>query len=204
MDFNDIRSYSDHGSEFEYFFQELTEASKCTPAQAIFCEIGTREGGSALLALEAIKASGIKHPMITVDPYGFKPFHNSDSTQEKLYGEPMYHKAMKLLSSFCLVHDLYHAHFKLTSFDFMDIFDKVEIWHNEEVLKPVFGFVYLDGEHNEITVQKELEWFLARMPVGGLIVIDDIEHVVNSKIESIKDVLSKSRIKSNRSFYTKE
>jgi len=204
MDLNEIRNLSDHSNEFDKFYSELLNCSINLPIDALFVEIGTRAGGSALLALKAINDSKINRTMITIDPYGLKPFVNSDRTNLRLYGENLYREALKNITDYCFYNELDHIHFKITSFDFIKIFEQIELWKDEQVLQPKFGYVYLDGEHNENTVTKELEYFLPRTVENGLIVIDDIEHIKNSNNPLIKNVLSESRFTGNRSFYTKK
>lgn len=199
-----MKELSDHSHEFDYQYEEILKVAKELPENVPFLEIGTRSGGSALLALKAIQDSKISRLMITVDPYGGKTFVNTDRTTHNLYPDSFHRKAMYELSKYAFENDLEHVHFKLTSFDFIKIFDGIELWRNEKVVEPKFGYVYLDGEHNEVTVEKELEYFLPRMVKGGLIVIDDTEQIKDSQVWIIKEVLKNSIHKGNRSFFKKE
>lgn len=203
IDYNKITELCDHAQNLDTMYDAILETAKKTDEDAIFIEIGTRAGGTALLALNAIFDSGITHQFITVDPYGNKPFKTSDALMYDVYGDGFYRTAMSELSNFCLNSKLDHIHFKMESIDFMNIFQKIKLWKKGNVLQQLFGYVYLDGEHHEEIINTELNWFLPKVVNNGLIIIDDIEHIANSKIPLIKTILSKSNVIGNRAFYYK-
>lgn len=197
---DEFKQFSDHQPGLDFLYEKVLEKAKSLPENAPFVEIGTRRGGSALIFLTAIKNSGIQRPLYTIDPYGNKPYKLSDATIFRVAIDDYYKDAMKLLSIYCSMHNLFWTHFRITSFDFMKIYEQINIWWDERALKELFGFVYLDGEHNEDTVAKELEWFQPRMHKDGLIVIDDDENVKVSNFEVIKEFFSRSYQDLNRSY----
>ena len=204
MDFlAQCQALSDHPQGFAAFYEAILATAKRVPSTALFCEIGTRQGGSALLALEAIKESGVDRVLLTVDPYGGKPYHNRDVVYHNFHDDHVYRKMMRDLSTFCDEHHLNHAHYKMTSAEFMETFGLLRLWHNQQTLDPIFGFVYLDGEHHPVTVTQELDWFLPKLADGGLLVIDDVENLDQTDSPVIGEVLRKSEIKGNRAFYRK-
>jgi hypothetical protein len=169
--------HSDHSNGFEYLYEQLLDRARNLPWGIPFVEIGTRGGGSALLALNAIKESNVSRPLITIDPYG-KWYSDSNISNYQPMGESRYREAMKLLSEFCSENNLVHSHFRMTSEDFIQIWDTVGLWvGGENINDRKFGFVYLDGEHRIETVEREFEWFLSRMYPKGLIIFDDTEHI---------------------------
>ncbi len=200
INYNKIIELCDHAQDLELMYDAILEVSKKTEENAIFIEIGTRAGGTALLALNAIFDSGINHSFITVDPYGNKPFKTSNALMYDVYDDGFYRTAMFEISNFCLNSKIDHTHFKMESTDFMSIFQKIKLWKKGKILQQSFGYVYLDGEHYDDIIFKELTWFLPLLVNGGLIIIDDIEHIRDSKIPLIKTILNKSKIISNRSF----
>lgn len=196
-----IESLCDHNQEMEFFYDSIINVAKTLDSDAIFIEIGTRAGGTALLALNAILDSKISRQFITVDPYGNKPYFAGKETFGGIYGEDYYQVAMKEISTYCFNNKLYHTHFKIESSDFIKIFEQVKFWYEGRLLNTKFGYVFLDGEHTEEAIVKELEWFLPRMYNGGLIVIDDVSYNPNPTNELLKEVFSKSINKGNRAFY---
>lgn len=172
------KRYSDHPDGFDELYRVALEKAQSIPWGIPFVEIGTREGGSALLFLEAIRASKIPRPLITVDPYGLAYISGPDHYQP--IGEERYRQAMKMLSEFSHQHRLTHIHQRMTSEAFMKMWPEIGLWiEGEQINKRPFGLVYLDGEHTEDAVNLELDWLLPQMIPGGLIIIDDIECITN-------------------------
>lgn len=198
----EFKKFSDHSPGLDFLYERVLEKAKILPEDVPFVEIGTRLGGTALIFLTAIKNSGIRRLLYTVDPYGYRPFKVGSIIMHKVAGEEYYREAMKFLSIYCSQNSLFWIPFRMTSFDFMKIYDQIDIWYDEKVLeKKPFGFVYLDGEHNEDTISKELEWFNPRMHKKGLIVIDDNEHINISDNETIKKFVERSYQNLNRSYF---
>lgn len=210
------RNLSDHQAGLGLFYERALEVARELPAGLPFIEIGTRAGGTALLLLEAIFTSGIQRPLITVDPYG-KPYQsgpgeylspgqpNSCPAMEHYLptGEEHYRTAMANLSSFAQEHGLNHVHYRMTSADFMDAWPHVmKLWMDgEPINERPFALVYLDGEHTPETVSRELCWLLPRMSADGLIVIDDTQHIRESKIAPIHLAFERGGEHGNRLYY---
>ncbi len=196
----EFKHYSDHEPGLDFLYEKVLEKAKSLPENIPFVEIGTRRGGSALIFLTAIKNSKIQRPLYTIDPYGSRPFQDGDMGFRTGTVDNYYRDAMKLLSIYCSMHNLFWTHFRITSFDFMKIYEQINIWWDERVLRNPFGFVYLDGEHNENTVAKELDWFEPRMHEKGLIIIDDDENIKMSNFDTIKKFFKLSYSNLNRSY----
>ncbi len=195
---------SDHAVEFETLYAEVLDTAQALPDDVLFCEVGTREGGSALLALRAILESGVpQRILLTIDPYGGKPFCNTNGNYGGIYQDDMYQRMMSRLSQYALENRLNHVHYKMTSADFMATFESVHLWNDESILRQRFGYVYLDGEHNSETVGQEIAWFLPRLVDGGLLVIDDIENITCTQDVGIQYIMAQSTIRSNVAFYRK-
>ena len=196
-----VESLCDHNSEIEYFYNSVFEVAKNTSPDALFLEIGTRAGGTALLALNAILDSNIQRYLITVDPYGQKPYFAGEQAMGGIYGEDYSRVAMYEIAKFCNDYNLNHSHFRLESNDFMNMFESVKFWCNGKINPVQFGYVYLDGEHTEEAMFTELSWFLPKMVKNGLIVIDDVSYNPTPKNELLKEIFGKSINKGNRAFY---
>ena len=202
MPLNHARSLSDHPGCWDFMYEEILHTATVLPSEALFCEVGTRNGGSALLALIAIKESGVNRIMLTVDPYGNTLYRTTNHNE---YPNRFYRTAMKEISSFCYDNNLDHIHYKMTSEEFMCGVEKdiIRIWKDNTTVPFSFGYVYLDGEHIPEIVNCELAWFFPRLVKNGLLVIDDIHYINDSKLSYIQSVLELSTIIDDRSFYRK-
>lgn len=188
MELKDAIALSDHQDGLDVLYKHVLEKARTVPEGIPFVEIGTRSGGTALLILLAIKNSRIFRPLFTVDPYGNKPYNRGNKLIDLDYGETFYRGAMYRLATYCKEEGLFHHHLRMLSTDFIKVFSQIDFWHRGKVLDTSkFGFVYLDGDHEETCIANELSWFLPKMVPEGLIVIDDAEYVYNSKVPIISD-----------------
>ncbi len=199
MTLDEAMNLSDHRGGLDFLYEKVLALAKDLPEQVPFLEVGTRAGGSALVFLHAILASGkTQRPMITVDPYGNKGYWVADEHKDTLYGEEFYWQAMVALSLFAQEHKLFHVHYRMRSLDFAAIWPYIPLWHNGEQVPVTFGFVYLDGEHIDKTVARELYFAMVHLHIGGLIVIDDSEHVIDSTLEPIPSFIRDGYANGNR------
>lgn len=215
MELNECIKYSDHQNGLEEFYLTALQVSSEAPEGIPFLEIGTREGGTALVLLKAIKDSRVPRPLITVDPYGRKPYILEKDLRDPAsvpegyrelevdHSEEYYRRAACLLAQTCLIEGLDHFHFHIESGDFMETYPMMKVWWNQKVLDQTFAFVYLDGEHNVAPVVKELKWFIPRMINGGIISIDDIEHLYDSSDEFLTRIVKEAHVTPgiNRLYY---
>ncbi len=160
-------SYSDSKGDQKDFYTMAEYAAK-TPKleeQPTFLEIGTRGGGSALALLKIIKTLGLDTTLVTVDPYGDKPY---DGKPWK-YGDKLYTQMKKVLAPYGN-----HIHYQMTSEDFINIIDTVHYWFKgKERMFSEFSFILLDGSHLPKTVIFEYKRLLPKLIKGGYIVIDN-------------------------------
>lgn len=204
MNLKDAFNLSDHTQNIEFLYKKALEKAKELPEYIPFLEVGTRAGGTALAFLFAIRESGKKkRPLITIDPYGHKPYLRGKEILYTSYGENFYRQAMYVLSKFCLDNNLKHQHWRLTSLDYMKIRDQVNIWYEERLLENTYGFIYLDGDHEENTVATELNYFCPKMCLNGLVVIDDSEHIIDSSNKTIQNYQKKAISNGNRLYWKK-
>lgn len=195
-----LEALCDNALELEAFYSAALLSSRQLPEDAIFVEVGTRMGGTALTMLEAIRDSGKRRWLFTIDPYGGKPYRMGQSVTKDMYTDEMYGQTMAKLANASV--DMLHCHWRLTSQDFLRVFPTVGFWHEGKPVEPKYGFVYLDGEHHSDIITMEFEGFHQDLMEGGMIVIDDIlcPEVRDEKLEGI---LGRSEIHGSRSYYVK-
>lgn len=189
------KSSSDHGVGFEYFSKKLEEKSKTIPIDYAFLEIGIRAGGSSELFMHAMKDN--PRLFITIDPYGKS--YESGGTWPAI-GDETYRKTMKSLFKMAYNYKITHVHYRMRSQDFMQSRPMQYLWMNNEIVKEQYGVVYLDGEHVDSVVMDELCYFMPKMHERGLIIIDDISYLKDTKIGYIKKVMDIGHNDNNRLF----
>ena len=158
------------------------DAVRNTGVDVPVLEIGTWKGASALVWLELLKALGRSTPVVTVDPYGAKPYRGGNNDSEALYTGATFASMKKLLAGYDN-----HYHFPVTSADFLRMatsYPAPLVWtEGRQVPLDTFAFALLDGEHAADTIAFELDCLLGkrnfdRIPLiapGGVIVIDNID-----------------------------
>lgn len=149
-------------------FDELADCFLKVPAlknQPPVLEIGTRAGGSALLLLRLMKKTMRSAVLVTVDPYGDKPYDNKPWR----YGGSFFVQMKRLLSKY-----ENHIHHHMTSHDFIRIIDQITFWHKGKKQNySRFSFIFLDGSHIPATVKHEYKNLFPRLIKGGFMVIDN-------------------------------
>lgn len=185
--------------DLETFRSKALEIARTVESLAAFVEVGTRSGNSAFALLSAIKESEKPRWLFTIDPYGFKPYQDSRAIHtDNDYGEQHYRNAMRGLSQYSYDNNLLHCHWRLTSFDFMKIADSITFWWDGHSRPMKFGFVFLDGEHHNDVVMPEVNWFKERTVDGGVIVIDDVQHL---DLTLINELLPGYEVEGNKLYY---
>lgn len=137
--------------------------------QPPFLEIGTRAGGSAFALLKVIeKFFANTATLITVDPYGDKPYDD----KPWLYGDQFYVKMKKLLASYTN-----HIHYYMTSGNFIFAIKRLTFWrHGKKCDFTKFSFVYLDGSHQPQAVRFEIESLFPKIISHGYLVVDNTDY----------------------------
>src|SRR2546425_2842969 len=111
-------------------------------------EIGTCRGGSAMAFLKSLRLVWRSDPpmLFTVDPYGNKDYPGSQET----YGDNEYLEAKRNLAIYPN-----HAHFLLAGIEFINYLP-FHYWDNGQKYSLTrFGFAFLDGQHDALTVLAE-------------------------------------------------
>lgn len=190
---------------FERLYAEAKRLSDVLREDVMFAEIGTRAAHSSITILSGIKDSKKKGRWFhTVDPYGLKPYNPGSRVVTTFdYGENHYRPAMVSLSAFSLEHELNHCHWRMKSVDFMRHVEDIEFWHDGNVMRHVYGFVFLDGEHDVESVEREARWFIERLVPGGMIVSDDIDRLDEMEHERLRKTMPGWERDKDRLYWTK-
>lgn len=155
----------------------FVEAHKATPG-GMSIEVGTRRGGSALLflkLLEGLYPEGQRPLLVSVDPYGGKPYVGGvpGDLELPLYGTDEFVAMKRLLKD-----HPNHAHFMMRSTDFLERLPNVPYWQDGRLCKMAnLSFALLDGEHSAETIREELSllWRGGWMAPKGVVCVDNVE-----------------------------
>lgn len=154
--------------------EHLVTAHEAAPG-GMTIEVGTRAGGSALILAKLLDYLYREPPvLLTVDPYGLKPYLGGDHAPAdhlRPYGDGFYSCAKSVLANFPN-----HAHYLLEAMPFFRSLKGESMWHRGVRLpfRHSASFVFLDGNHDAASVLEEVaivraEWLRPR----GLIYIDN-------------------------------
>lgn len=163
--------HSDIGMEHLRLYTTLFQQVLTTTTGPIL-EIGTNRGGSALLWLELLRTHKSNRQVVTVDPYGRKPYTlgNVDGAVHE-YGDQTYTDMKALLAPYSD-----HTHFRMTSEEFLSRMHGSHLWvGGERVPLGGFGFAFLDGDHEGRGVLSDFLNLRRWMGPGGVVLIDNVD-----------------------------
>jgi hypothetical protein len=185
----DMSLFCDHNGGMDTFKDQVRQVAEEAPEEHFFVEFGSYRGGSALTLLDVIRQTKPERWLLTVDPYGAKPFLvGKELRPEFVYSEDIYRDMTYNLSGFSSAYNLNHAHYRVTSNDFMTIFDSMKFWYKGSVMEPKIACIYIDGEHTGEQVDKEITWAKKHMEKGGLIILDDVTLILGEYPEVLDTV----------------
>lgn len=166
-----VTQFSDMGREkLEVVASVLEQAP-----QGFFLEVGTRMGGTAILALDAPNCN----TLISIDPYGSKPYQDpreANMLAPFVYPDQMYLSTMQRLYSHALEVNKNFVHFKIPSQEYIK--HDIKMWFDGfeyDKSNTKFAYVLLDGEHNDETVKLEIDFFSKHMIDKGILLVDNID-----------------------------
>lgn len=150
----------------------LGELMKQAP-KGLFVEIGIREGGTSVLALECPNSSAV----LGIDPYGGRGYSSKDGPNLTygMYQDDMYSRAMeRIFKRARELNKVYVSH-KTTS----ELFTKVgaTYYFGEELTNKDlrYAFVLVDGDHRDESIYNAIEHFGTQMMQGGIICVDNTD-----------------------------
>lgn len=152
--FEKWQSYSDQGLDKLVPLKELMDKAP----KGVFLEVGTRRGGTALMAMECPNSELV----VCVDPYiGFNDMAGRPIEMNSLW----FSEAFDLLTKEMLLHTKQFLFYKMTSENYISLGGSQE----------EYAYVFLDGAHVDDIVRKEIEYFTPRMQKGGILVVDNVD-----------------------------
>ncbi len=210
-------------------YEILTNAvEKIGDTPGAIVEIGTRRGGSAIMIIDKlVETDNTDRSMFCVDPYGNieiectnlnMTIHNPDrkiegDKQSKEITSPQrfdYDNTMRNRTIPSLYYCAYEAGLNFTFFCLEDheffkrYADGVPVYDNFKKIEDKYAFVFLDGPHDNATLDLECSFFVPRMPVGGIMVLDDVWMYDHDKIVEQKwlfpngfEILEKGEVKAS-------
>lgn len=151
-------------------------AEKATETEGLFCEIGTRRGGSLKYIIDAVTKSGKFRHIIAIDPYGNIDYAPSDNVIQKFdYTNDMKNESMPNIYSYARNKPVNIVFFNLEDKEFFKRFDTgVPVYHENKEIINNYSFVFFDGPHDKESIFYEVLWFLHRIVIGSVFVFDDV------------------------------
>lgn len=163
----------------------LTNAVKLiTNVKGFTCEIGVREGGGTKMILDTLKSTNQNKIHIAIDPFGNIDYEHWENKKEKLdYTNDMKNRMLKNLYSYCSDNRMEVLFFPLEDTEFFTKYgDGIPIYNEYKQVLNTYALVFLDGPHTTALVKNEFDFFKEKIPVGGVIIFDDIDqypHMTN-------------------------
>lgn len=220
--FSDEEVFGLDSSEYEILQRAAgTVARDGTPGIAL--EIGTRRGGSAILAMQVMGGGG--RPFVCVDPYGNIEIEctNLNITAhvpgEPIDGDPHSKELSKPLRFDYdnsmrnrVIPSLYYCAYQMgydfrfmcmTDTQYFRTFDAgVPFYDDEEQIVNEYAFVFFDGPHTTDKVLEEVQFFCDRSRVGTVFVVDDIWMYDHEAVEKLMseygfETLEKGQVKAS-------
>lgn len=189
-----VRDFSHDGlgdDSLRFVLEQLLLAHQAAPNGPTL-EVGTYKAGTSVAMLHVLAQSYRTAPpyLVTVDPYGGKPYRGGDvQVVPQAYEDQIYTIAKQVLSG-----DSNHAHFTMTGVQFLRRCVGTTYWrYGVERMLDRFTFAFLDGDHDYATVTEEVELLLPVMASRGRIVIDNVDkdprltdylHAIGARIET--------------------
>lgn len=203
MNWSRIEANIDHKDGAELIYDMALQYGKQLPEDYIFMEIGCWKGGSTMALMQAVKDSGIDRWVWSVDPYGSKPFKLGMGIQEEAdYNEDIYRDAIENMAVFAKELGVKHYHWRMTSDDFFAVVQGIDFYDKGKTTEPKFGFVYIDGDHNCYTVEREMLWLKDRMPTNkSMIVLDDVPYIDMQERPIIKQAVAEGLHDNHRCYW---
>lgn len=140
------------------------------------CEIGVREGGSTQIILDIMKSTNQKKVHIAIDPFGNIEYEHWETKKERLdYTNAMKNRMLKNLYSYCCDNEMEVLFFPMEDTEFFEKFrNGVPVYNDYKQIINQYALVFFDGPHTTDLVRKEFDFFSDKIPVGGVLVFDDI------------------------------
>lgn len=162
-------------------------AERATKIEGLFCEIGTRRGGSLKYIIDAITNSNKFRHLIAIDPYGNIDYTPGDHGIQKFdYTNNMKNEAMPNIYSYAQRKPVNIVFFNLEDSEFFNRFGTgVPVYQEVKEVINKYAFVFFDGPHDKESILNEVVWFLQRIVVGSVFVFDDVQAYDHDSVDSL-------------------
>lgn len=159
------------------------------------CEIGVREGGATHLILKTLHSTNQSKIHIAIDPFGNIDYEHWENKKEKLdYTNNMKNNMLKNLYTYCSETNMECLFFPLEDTEFFDKYkDGVPIYNEYKKIINEYALVFLDGPHTSSIVKNEFDFFNNKIPIGGIIIFDDIDQYPH--MENLDEYILKNNFK---------
>ena len=141
------------------------------------CEIGVREGGGSKIIMDTIKESGKNKIHIAIDPFGNIDYEHWENRKDKIdYTNKMKNNMLKNLYEYCSINNMECLFFPLEDNEFFKRYsDGIPVYNENKYIINSYSLVFFDGPHTTELVKKEFDFFYNKIPIGGVIIFDDID-----------------------------
>jgi len=202
----DSEVFTTDSSEYEVLI-EAAKSIRGVPGAVV--EIGSRQGGSAKMIIDALEQNGdANRPMFCIDPYGnidvlCTNLNLSEHYPDvKLEGDPKstdivapikpgFTNAMRNWCVPSLYYCAYKAGLNFTFFCLEDTeffaryADGVPVYDEVKRIVNEYALVFFDGPHDNPSVVAETQFFIDRSVLGTVFVYDDVWMYDHARIEEM-------------------
>jgi len=152
-------------------------AEKAKDVEGLFCEIGTRRGGSLKHIIDAVTNTGTFRHIVAIDPYGNIDYTPGDHGVQKFdYTNDMKNEAWNNIYQYAQGKPVNIIFFNLEDIEFFNRFSTgVPVYQEVKQIFSKYAFVFFDGPHDKESILSEVVWFIPRVHVGTVFVFDDVQ-----------------------------
>lgn len=171
--------------EYEILIDSIIEIKG---VEGITCEIGLRSGGGSTIIMAAGLINDDKRLHIAIDPYGNIDYLGADNTAACKHD---YTNNMKLLTlyniyKFCCQYGSDFLFFNMEDIEFFKRYaDGIPIYNETKSIVSKYALIFFDGPHTTDAIQREIEFFKGKTPIGGIWVFDDVSAYNRKKIDDL-------------------
>ena len=151
-------------------------------------EIGTRRGGGAVMIAEALERfNSTNRLFVCVDPYGHIEYQDTDGPPQTFdYTNAMRDETIPKLHEHIGGMGFNFIFLNMEDTEFFSRFpDGIPVYSYRKQIENNYAFVFLDGPHAVEPIKLEIEYFLPKIPTGGIILFDDTNRYNHAVIDEI-------------------
>jgi len=173
------------GAFYEYIDKAVDDIIK-NHIPGLFCEIGTREGGSLVWILNALERNkAYDRRVVSIDPWGDILYRSNDNiTTRYNYSNHMKKTFFNKLYASLLDSPLDVLILPMEDTEYMKRFaDYIPFYNENKEEHNCYAYVYIDGPHALEPVLEETIFFSKRLSVGGYLFYDNVDHYSHNIVD---------------------